>query len=66
MGGGSSFSKREYNSKAQNMEIESRWEVFANNDKYLELIKDREIWELYEKIFDKVKGVQKLKDKLGF
>lgn len=50
-GGGSSFDKKRYHGKAQEMDVLNRWKVFADDRVYLDFLKRRpKIIELAEKI----------------
>lgn len=54
-GGSSSFDKKRYDGRAQQMKVLERWKIFKN-DKYFRCIfKDQEIWELSNKIFGDMK-----------
>ena len=50
-GGGSSFNQFEYQGNAGKMETTNRWKHFINNKSYMSIFKNKEIYELSDKIF---------------
>jgi hypothetical protein len=51
-GGGSSFTKHDYQNRAQKMQTLERYKNFLNNEKYLSLINDEEFKRLNKKYFN--------------
>lgn len=54
MGGGSSFDKVEFQNNAQQMDVLKRWWHFRKDDKFLDIINDKELLRLREQIFGKL------------
>ena len=50
-GGGSSFNQFEYQGNAGKMETTNRWKHFLNNEGYMGIFKNKEIYDLSDKIF---------------
>jgi hypothetical protein len=59
-GGGSSFSSREYNGRAQEMDVLNRWTVFRNDPEYLKAIRNPTLIEYAERIFGPMEAVEEL------
>ena len=60
----SSFDARKFDGSAQKMNVLKRWEVAAKDQRYRKLFKDDdEIFELSERIFGKIKGIDKLRQR---
>lgn len=60
--GGSSFDKEEFNNKAQEMNVLTRFKRFTNDKMYLKAIDDEELWDLSEKLFGQIPGTEVLKN----
>lgn len=58
-GNGSSFDQRSFDGKANEMKVLQRWEAYKTNMAYLALVNDRELIDLYEKIFKPLDGISK-------
>jgi hypothetical protein len=51
IGGGSSFDRTELNNEASKMKVLERWQEFAEDEGFISIFKDKEIIELYNRIF---------------
>ncbi len=57
---GSSFTGTKFNGKANKMKVLERWKFLINNNFYRELINDKELIELSDKIFGKIIDIKKI------
>lgn len=62
-GGGSSFNIREFDGKANQMNILKRWEYFKGNQDFINLINNQELLEYSEKIFGFIPGTEQFYQK---
>jgi len=52
IGGGSSFDKKEFDGRADQMDVLGRWKCYADNDLYRRYTSDRELQDLALELFD--------------
>jgi hypothetical protein len=53
-GNGSSFDKMKFNGKANQMKVLERWKHYARNELFLEMLEDKELMKLSNKIFGNI------------
>lgn len=61
-GGGSSFERRKFHGKAENMDILNRWKQFVDDSSYRTLFSE-EVFEYSERIFGHIPGTESLRTK---
>jgi len=62
-GGGSSFEKRKFHGKAENMDVLNRWQQFVDDSSYRTLFSDA-VFEYSERIFGHIPGTESLRTKI--
>jgi len=60
-GGSSSFTRKEFDGRANEMEVLTRWKTYANNDNFKRLFKQNmHLVEMSNEIFGEIPGTQEL------
>jgi hypothetical protein len=65
-GGGSSFDKRDFNGKANEMKVFDRWKVVADDSLFKEIVFDEECIELSKKVFGDTMDTDAILKELGY
>ncbi|MEM8614265.1 MAG: hypothetical protein AAGF93_19760 [Cyanobacteria bacterium P01_H01_bin.105] len=61
LGGGSSFDAQTMDGQATAMDVTNRWQHFANDPHYQQLLTNPDLWLYSEKIFGPLEGIEALK-----